>query len=385
MELNKKNVRTILLIITFAVVIFALVQNLGGVYTAIKSVWGVLDVVIAGLGVAFVLNVPLRAFETHVFRSWKEGDNPKLRKLVRPLSLIGSACVAFGIVALLLVVVIPQLSKTISELAVKLPEYITIAIAWVEKTLESFSLSTGALDKLTVNWEGTIDKLVDFLKDGAGGILGTAGSVGASVVGGAMNLVFSIIIAVYVLAKKERIGGFTKRALAGFLPQKVSRQILRVASMADEIFGSFISGQLTDSTILGILCYIGMRIFRFPYPEVIAVVIGVTSLVPMVGSFIGEVIGVFLILFVKPLQALLFILFILCLQQIDNTFIYPKIVGKSVGLPGLLVLCAVVIGGNVFGVLGSLLSVPVCALLYALLREMMETREKHNASLNQRT
>ncbi len=381
MELNKKNVKTILLIITFAVVVSSVVQHLGVFYGAIKSIWKVLSTVVAGLGIAFVLNVPLRALENGLLRPWRDGCNASARKAVRPVSLLLTLLIIFGILALLLGVVIPQLSQTIAELADKLPKYFTIAMAWIEDLLKTLNFDAEGLNQLSVDWQATIDKLVDLLKDGAGGIIGTASTVGFNVVNGAINAVFSLIIAIYILAKKESVGAFTRRVLCDFVPEHINREIFRIASMTNEVFGNFISGQLLDSTILGILCYIGMRIFRFDYPEVIAVTIAVTSLVPMVGSFIGEVVGMFLLLFVSPLKALLFLVFILCLQQIDNTFIYPRIVGKSVGLPGVVVLCAVIVGGKIFGVLGTLLSVPACAVLYSLLLEIMTSVEQRKTAV----
>ncbi len=380
MEFNRRNVRTLLLLITFAVVVYTLVQNLGEVFGALRSIWSILGTVIGGLFIAFILNVLLRAFENGIFRHMKQGNSPSRRKLVRPVSLICSLIIAFGIVALLLVVVIPQLSKTISELAEKLPAYIASTMVWLEEFLGGFGLSVGSLADISIDWTGTFDKVAEFFgSDGARDIIGTATGVGATVVGAAVDVVFSIVIAVYVLAKKEKIGSFTKRCINGFLPERLSRQVLRIASLSDETFSSFISGQFLDSCILALLCYIGMRIFRFPYPEVIAVVVGVTSLVPMVGSVIGEVVGAFLILFVNPPKALLFLIFILCLQQLEGSFIYPRIVGKSVGLPGVVVLCAVITGSKISGVFGAMLSVPVCAVLYTLLREALDAIETGSA------
>jgi predicted PurR-regulated permease PerM len=377
-EFNKRNVRAILLLVTFAVVLYALVQNLGAVYGAVRRVWNILGTVIGGLFLAFVLNVPLRAFENGVFRRMKQGDRPGRRKLVRPVSLLCALVMAFGIIALVLVVVIPQLSRTAAELADKLPGYITAALAFVGETLGRYGFPAGQLTEFSAGWTGAFDKLADFL-GGRDGIIGATTRAGATVVGAAANVVFSIVIAVYVLAKKEGICAFTKRCVNGFLPARASRQVLRIAALADETFSGFISGQLTDSCILAVLCYIGMRIFGFPYPEVIAAVVGVTSLVPMVGSVIGEAVGVFLILLVSPLQALLFLAFILILQQVEGSFIYPKVVGKSVGLPGVLVLCAVITGSRVAGVAGALLSVPVCAVLFTLLREALELQETGSA------
>ena len=207
-----------------------------------------------------------------------------------------------------------------------------------------------------------------------GNVINTATDVGTAAASTVMNTFLGLVVAVYVLAQKERIGRFTRRCIDAFLPKRASSAISRVASMASETFSSFVAGQLADSCILGILCYICMLIFRFPYPEVISVVIGVTSLVPMVGSFIGEVIGALLILIVSPLKALLFVIMVLAIQQVDGAFIYPRIVGKSVGLPGVAVFCAVIVGGNIAGVLGAVMGVPVCAVLYALLKEAVASR-----------
>ena len=187
-------------------------------------------------------------------------------------------------------------------------------------------------------------------------------------------MVFSVIIAVYVLAQKERIGRFAHRCVEAFLPRRLSGNVSRICTMAADTFSSFIGGQLMDSCILGLLCFVGMMIFRFPYAYVISVVIGVTSLVPLVGAFVGIVIGALLILTIDPIKALLFIVFVLVLQQIEGNLIYPKVVGKAVGLPGVIVLSAVLVGGNIAGILGSICAVPVSAILYTMLREAVNSR-----------
>ena len=165
-----------------------------------------------------------------------------------------------------------------------------------------------------------------------------------------------------------------RRCIDAFFPRRFAHGFERLAARAGETFANFISGQLMDSSILGVLCFIGMTIFRFPHADVISVVIGVTSLVPLVGAFVGVAIGALLILTTDAIKALLFIVFMLCLQQVEGNLIYPKVVGKAVGMPGLLVLCAVLVGGNIAGILGSLCSVPLTAMLYAMLREAVDER-----------
>ena len=385
MKIDRKNVRTILLIIAFAVLLYTAAQNLASVYGAVRTVWRVFGVVITGLAMAFVLNVPLKLFENRVFYGMSEDRRPLVRKLRRPVSLVFALVVSLGLIGILIAVVLPQLTATVAEVAARLPEYISSAVNWLNDFLAGFGIEIESLKNFTVDWEKVFSELTTYLKEGSANVDGstvvdTVTGVGTSVVSTVMNTFLGLVVAVYILAQKERIGRFTRRCIDAFLPQKAASGLARIASMASETFSNFVAGQLADSCILGILCYICMRIFRFPYPEVISVVIGVTSLVPMVGSFIGEVIGALLILIVSPLKALLFVVMVLAIQQVDGAFIYPRIVGKSVGLPGVAVFCAVIVGGNVAGVLGSLLGVPVCALLYALLREAVDARQKRRES-----
>ncbi len=391
MKLDRKNVRIILLIITFAVVLYTAAQNLAAIYGAVATVWNVFGVVITGLAMAFVLNVPLKLFENRVFYGMSEDRRPYVRKMRRPVSLVCALVVTLGVIVILIAVIMPQLTATVAEVASQLPDYINSVVQWLRDFLSGFGITVDALEDFSVDWEQVFSDLTTYLKEGSANVSESAASAGSSVVstvtdvGGSvistvMNTFLGLIVAVYVLAQKERIGHFMKRCIDAFLPHRASSAISRIASMASETFSNFVAGQFTDSCILGVLCYVCMRIFRFPYPEVISVVIGVTSLVPMVGSFIGEVIGALLILIVSPIKALLFIVMVLAIQQVDGAFIYPRIVGKSVGLPGVAVFCAVIVGGNVAGVLGSLLGVPVCALLYALLREAVDARQNRRES-----
>ena len=379
MKIDRKNVRTILLIIAFAVLLYTAAQNLASVYGAVRTVWRVFGVVITGLAMAFVLNVPLKLFENRVFYGMSEDRRPLVRKLRRPVSLVFALVVSLGLIGILIAVVLPQLTATVAEVAARLPEYISSAVNWLNDFLAEFGIEIESLKNFTVDWEKVFSELTTYLKEGSANVDGssvvdTVTGVGTSVVSTVMNTFLGLVVAVYILAQKERIGRFTRRCIDAFLPQKAASGLARIASMASETFSNFVAGQLADSCILGILCYICMRIFRFPYPEVISVVIGVTSLVPMVGSFIGEVIGALLILIVSPLKALLFVVMVLAIQQVDGAFIYPRIVGRSVGLPGVAVFCAVIVGGNVAGVIGAMIGVPVCALIYALLREAVDAR-----------
>ena len=380
MKLDRRTVRTILLIITFAVALYTAAQNLGALYGAVRTVWDVFNVVITGLALAFVLNVPLKLFENRLFYGMSEDRRALVRRLRRPLSIICALLITLGVVVILFAVLLPRLIDTVAVVAESLPAYIEQFVAWVEGLLARFNFESGDLFNLSIDWSAAVEQFFSGLTDRMGDIIGTATNVGTSVVGALVDGIFSLVIAVYVLAEKEQICAFARRVITNFLPERASGGLVTIANMASETFTNFIAGQLMDSLILGVLCYIGMKIFRFPHAEVISVVIGVTSLVPLVGSFIGEIIGAFLILITSPLKALLFMVFILCLQQVEGSFIYPKVVGKSVGLPGVAVFSAVLVGGNIAGVTGALLGAPICAMFYAILQQALASREARRAA-----
>ena len=383
MELNKKNVRTILLIIVFTVLLFTAVQNIGAILGFVVDVWGVFASIIAGLAIAFVLNVPLKLFEDKLFYALREHRNSTVRRLLRPVSIVCSLLITLGVLIVLLLIVLPQLVDAVAAVISRMPGYINDLIVWLDDLLAPLDFSVSAmLDG--VDWNAAFNNISNTLSEGIDGIINTAGSalgtaanVGTTIINGAIDVIFSVIIAVYVLAQKERIGRFIRRCMSAFLPRRIALGIERICTMAAETFSNFISGQLMDSFILGLLCCIGMNIFRFPYANIIGVVVGVTSLVPLVGSFVGIVIGAMLTLTVDPLKALLFIVFVLCLQQVEGNLIYPKVVGKAVGLPGVIVLSAVLVGTNIAGIIGGLCAVPISAILYTLLREAVNNRISH--------
>ncbi len=380
MEFNKKNIKTVLLIILFAVVIYTLARNLTVLLGLLVKLADVLSTVTAGFCLAFILNVPLKFFENKVFRFLDKAKHKFFRNSKRALSLIATMLLAFGIVVGIVLVVLPKLGATIRGLADVLPGYVSSAIDWVESFLERFNIASGSLPRVEIDWDNFFSSAYDYVLGGGGNIIGTATNVTTSVASGVISGIFSIVIAVYILAQKERVGRWAKGIVIAFLPDKASDRLLNIARLSNEVFSNFITGQLIEAIILGVLCYIGMLIFRFPYPEIIAVLIGATSLVPMVGSFIGEVIGGFLILLISPLKALFFIIFILCLQQVEGTLIYPRVVGKSVGLPGVLVLISVIVGSNLAGVTGALIGVPVCAVLFIIIREAVKERTLKKAA-----
>lgn len=377
MELNSKTVKKILMIILLGSCIFTAVQNYDRLFSFIGSIISVTSPVITALCIAFVLNVLLTALETKAFKFMDKSKKSLVRKAKRPLCLVLTYLIALGLIVLLIAFIIPDIADTFIYLAERLPSFMTEARVWIEDVLEKFNLSQSLVPKIEIDWTAVANAIKDYVIGYSETIFGSAVSFTTSFASGVYNTVFSIMISAYILACKERIGRFTVRLIDAFTPKKAAKTVYHISSTTYEYFSKFIGGQLTESVILGTLFYIGMTIFRFPNAAIISIFICVTSLVPIVGATVGVIVGFLLILITSPIKAFLFIVFFIVIQQIEGTFIYPRVVGKSVGLPGVIVVCAVLVGGNIGGILGALTSVPVSAVLFVLIKEAIAKRTPH--------
>lgn len=378
MELNSKNIKKILLIILLGSCIFTAVQNYDRLFSFIGRILSVASPVITALCIAFVLNVLLNALENKAFRFMDDSKKALVRRAKRPLCLALTYLIAFGLIVLLIAFIIPDIADTFIYLAEKLPSFMTEARTWIEDILQKFNLSQSLIPNIKIDWSAAANAIKDYAIGYSQAIFGSAVSLTTSFASGVYNTVFSIMISAYILACKERIGRFTVRLIDAFAPKKAAKAIYHFSSTTYDYFSKFIGGQLTESVILGTLFYIGMTIFRFPNAAIISLFICVTSLVPIVGATVGVIVGFMLILITDPIKALLFIVFFFVIQQIEGTFIYPRVVGKSVGLPGVIVICAVLVGGNLGGIIGALISVPTSAVLFALIKEAVAKRTPSN-------
>lgn len=378
MELNSKTVKKILLIILLGSCIFTAAQNYDRLFSFVRHILGIFSPVITALCIAFVLNVLLTALETKVFRFMDNSKKSFVKAAKRPLCLALTYLLAFGLIVLLIAFIIPDIADTFIYLAERLPSFMTEARVWIEEILEKFNLSQNLIPNIKIDWTAAANGIKEYVLSYSETIFGSAVNLTTSFASGVYNLVFSVMISAYILACKERIGRFTVRFIDAFAPKKAAKAVYHISSTTYEYFSKFIGGQLTESVILGTLFYIGMTIFRFPNAAVISIFICVTSLVPIVGATVGVIVGFLLILITSPIKAVLFILFFVVIQQIEGSLIYPRVVGKSVGLPGVIVVCAVLVGGNIGGILGALTSVPVSAVLYALVKEAIEKRTPKN-------
>ena len=374
MELNTKNIKKILLIILFGACVFTAVQNYDRLFSFVSRIFGIFSPVITALCVAFVLNVLLTALETKAFKFMDKSKRGFVRKAKRPLCLVLTYLAAFGVIVLLIAFIIPDIAETFLYLAERLPSFMTEARVWIEDILEKFNLSQNLIPNITIDWRTVANGVKDYILGYSEAIFGSAVNFTTSFASGIYNLVFSVMISVYILACKERIGRFMTRLIDAFAPKKAAETVYHICSTTYCYFSKFIGGQLTESVFLGMLFYVGMTIFRFPNAAIISILICVTSLVPIIGATIGVIVGFLLILITSPVKAILFILFFVVIQQIEGSLIYPRVVGKSVGLPGVIVVCAVLVGGNIGGIIGALIGVPVSAVLFVLVKETIEKR-----------
>lgn len=364
MELSKKTVKRILLIISFTVFLIWAIYNHKLLFNYVGELYSLISPFVVGLCIAYVVNVILRPIERMWMKLLSKSKGNWVKKLKRPICLLLSILLIIGIIIAVVFLIIPELSKSISSLVSMVPTYVDEIEDWwngLSLRLDKYNIQ---LPEFSFN----SDKLVQMLKDGGSAVINTTLSATTSIVTAVINIVLALAFSIYVLAQKETLKRQSKKVLAKLMKPEKMQSLLDMLGLINRTFTNFITGQLTEAVIIGALCFIGMSIFRMPYAPAISVLVGFTALIPVFGAFIGTAIGAFLILLVKPIQALWFVVFIIVLQQFEGNLIYPKVVGKSVGLPGIWVLVAVTIGGNAMGVVGMLVSVPLCSVLYVVAR-----------------
>lgn len=380
MGFDKKDTKKIILIIFSSAFVFALFQNFGGVMEVLKKLFGVFSPVISALCVAFVLNVLLVPIETKVLKFMDKSSKKVIKKLKRVLGLILTYLSAFAILAVIVWVIIPQLVDTIVGLAEKMPDFVADAKIWADAQLQKLNINY-SLPEISINWEVAAKKMVGMLEGSVSTIFAGAIDATTSIIGAVVDVVFGLVLSVYILAGKEKIGHFTKDTINVMFGEKHTKDIVYISKKASICFSKFISGQLLEALILGTLCFVGMLIFRFPNPLIISTIVMVTALVPIVGATVGVFSGGFIILLSNPIQALFFVIFMLLLQQVEGNLIYPKVVGKAVGVPSVIVLSAVLVGGNFGGILGALIGLPVAATIYALIKEKIALNAQKKADV----
>lgn len=371
MELSAKNIKKILLIITLSILLYSGLQNLASVISFLKSFFGLLSPLIMGLAIAFILNVPMEMLERIFFPLSKK---PMMHKIRRLSCLLLSIIMVAAIIFLVAFLVIPELVDSFGIIKHTAPAFFTSVQAWAEKWSGQLPELKEWIASFQFDWDKMGSSVANFVKNGTSTVIGSAFAAVSSIFNGTVTLVMAIIFAMYILMSKEKLAHQSKRIIYAYLPEKRADRIIYVSKLSYKTFHSYVAIQFTEAVILGTLCFIGMFIFRFPYAATISVLIGFTALIPLVGAFIGAALGVFMILMISPVKALWFIVFIIVLQQIEGNLIYPRVVGSSIGLPAIWVFTAVILGGSTMGILGMMIFVPLCSVIYNLTSESVAAR-----------
>ena len=371
MHIDKKVMKSLFFLAGGCILLVWLLLYTEQVTGLIGYIWKLISPFVVGAGIAFVFNVPMRAIERQL-----EGiRKPGLRRILAILLTLGALILVLAFVVELL---IPQIQSTVESLAVTIPQFVKRQAAnlmtWLSEhpELQEWVMANTELEN--IDWTSLLQKAGSFVGDSMSTIVDSTFSAIGSVTGAIVNAVISVVFAIYCLSRKEILARQSRRLMYSLLPEHFTDEVIRIMRLTNSTFSNFISGQCLEACILGCLFAVTMLILKMPYIPLVSVIIAVTALVPVVGAFVGCVLGAFFILVDNPLQAVTFVIMFLVLQQMENNLIYPRVVGTSIGLPGMWVLVAVTIGGEVMGVGGMLVMIPLVSVLYTLLREFTEKR-----------
>ena len=370
--MDKKELKKYLIIGAGAVAVMVIVKNLSYIGSFISLIFTAFSPLVIGCAIAFVFNIIMSFFERHYF--------PKSRKKIaektkRPVCLLFSVCIVALGIFLIAKIVVPEVAESCKVLYNTIPDIAERLKKWAIKNFENIPDIQKKISELDINWATVTENIASFLTSGATGLISSLVGIIGSFTLSITKICVGIAFAIYLLIYKDGIKKGVSRLKNAYLKKETADKLQHIFDVTNKTFKSFFVGQFTEAIILGFLCSIGMLILRLPYAVMTGTVVGVTALVPIVGAFIGAIVGAFMILTVNPMQAVIFIIFLIILQQIEEKFIYPKVVGSSIGLPGIWVLASITVGGAMSGILGMLLGVPTVAVIYKLVCENLEKRE----------
>ena len=352
-------------------ILYLCIYFLPNALNLIKIVASAVMPVVLGIVVAYIVNILMGFYERHYFPKSKKQILVKSR---RPVCMVAAYLTFFGAVAIIIALMVPQLVECIKVLIAKFPSAYSNVIA----RLEEWHIFTDDLlaQLKNIDWKSRLDQIISMVGSGLGSAVDIVVGTVSSVISGTVTGVLAFVFSIYVLFSKETLKNQCERLFKWIMGKRRYGKFMHVVAIGNDCFRRYIVGQCIEAVILGVLCAVGMMILGLPYPTMIGALIAFTALVPVAGAYIGGGLGAFMIFTESPIKALIFIVFLVILQQLEGNLIYPRVVGSSMGLPGIWVLAAVTVGGSLMGVLGMLLSVPIAAIIYRLLKEAVSDDEK---------
>lgn len=371
--MKKKEIKQIIAVILIAIISYWILNNFNLIGNFINVIFKIIFPFILGAAFAFIFNIPMSNFEK-LFRIIRKSK--KNTKIERIISVVLSIFIILFLIFLLFKLIIPELINVVELLIEKLPYLSTQAQSLMEKALENENIRN-VVDNLKIDTTAINETIM-----GNGPtLLHSSINIITSIFSGLLNIILGIVFAVYILLGKEKIKKFFKKMVLAYLPRRKAIETIRLTKLSKITFRKFVVGQFTEACIIGILCIIGMLILRIPYAITIGILVGATALIPILGAFLGAIVGAILIVSINPMKALVFIVFIIVLQQFEGKLIYPKVVGSSVGLPGILALFAVIVGGSIGGIAGILVGLPIVSIIYTVLKEDINRRLENNKKI----
>ena len=375
MDLSKMSIKKIRELIVFTALLVVALWKFDVVLGVLKTIWDIIFPFVLGGAIAFLTNVPMSFLEKKIFENVKK-KNKIVRKLKRPISLILTIVLVVGVIALVMFGVIPQLTRTMGTLVTSINDFIPQMQSWIGEFFHNNQEIMNLVDQIEFDPDQAIKWGISLLGNGAGNMMNTTMSAVGSLVSGVATFFIAFSFACYILFQKEKLHIQIRKVFFAFLPRQKADAFLKVCSLTYRTFANFLAGQCLEAVILGSMFVVTLSILRMPYALLIGILIAFTALIPIFGAFIGCAVGSFLIFMVNPQQAILFVIVFLVLQQIEGNLIYPHVVGESVGLPSIWVLAAVTIGGNLMGIVGMLVFIPLLSVLYTIFREFVYLRLK---------
>ena len=375
MDKNNKDLKRWIILI-FIIIAYCAITNFTTIGNLFSNIFNIIFPFILGGGLAFILNIPMTFFEKKLLKGKnKKNSKERNKKLARIVSIIFAIAVILLILALVIRLIVPELVDILNLLRENMPYY----AEKITELFKQYGVNIGDINKViqesNIDVNGIKNKLISQIPT----ILTSSISIVSSIISGIATFLIASVFAIYILLDKEKLQTQVTKFLYAFFSKEKAERVIEVGRVSKNIFKSFLTVQCLEATILGSLCIIGMLILRIPYAVPIGVLIGVTALIPVVGAFIGAIIGSILIVSISPIKVITFLIFILVLQQTEGNLIYPRVVGNSIGLPGMWVLAAVSIGGSLAGVIGMLLGVPLATIIYTLLSNSVNKKlEKKN-------
>ena len=375
MDLSKMSIKKIRELIVFTALLVVALWKFDVVLGVLKTIWDIIFPFVLGGAIAFLTNVPMSFLEKKIFENVKK-KNKIVRKLKRPISLILTIVLVVGVIALVMFGVIPQLTRTMGTLVTSINDFIPQMQSWIGEFFHNNQEIMNLVDQIEFDPDQAIKWGISLLGNGAGNMMNTTMSAVGSIVSGVATFFIAFSFACYILFQKEKLHVQIRKVFFAFLPRQKADDFLKVCSLTYRTFANFLAGQCLEAVILGSMFVVTLSILKMPYALLIGILIAFTALIPIFGAFIGCAVGSFLIFMVNPQQAILFVIVFLVLQQIEGNLIYPHVVGESVGLPSIWVLAAVTIGGNLMGIVGMLVFIPLLSVIYTIFREFVYLRLK---------